>query len=383
MNLDPDDCELFYKLHKALLLFVNNRLELVEPPPGSAKTTAALPPEQRLMLRDALLEHMDLIDAFVNENPFGLDPEELDIVRSWKDLVAGEFYIYRYLKKYTVFLTAKEPIVAYGVLALSDRFEDLLGPHLPYLCQTVLLPFKGQIVYDGVVRGYNITFGPGIRRRLKNSYNEAKERQGIITSLPPPAHAPRPARKKSTPKRRAKAAEMTAGDPSIPAAVRPAHHAIVTLIDAFCGEHLDDEYQRLCRRLAGVLARKRPSPLLSGKPTSWASGIVRTIGWVNFLGDPSQTHHMKMTDIDEGFGVSEATGSAKSTAIRDLLKLHRLDPEWTLPSQLDRNPLAWMIEVNGLIVDARLVPREIQEEAFRKGLIPYIPVDREGEPADE
>jgi hypothetical protein len=29
--------------------------------------------------------------------------------------------------------------------------------------------------------------------------------------------------------------------------------------------------------------------------------------------------------------------------------------------------------VNGLIVDARYVPRQIQEEAFRKGLIPYIP----------
>jgi hypothetical protein len=32
-----------------------------------------------------------------------------------------------------------------------------------------------------------------------------------------------------------------------------------------------------------------------------------------------------------------------------------------------------MISVNGLILDARYVPREIQEAAYRKGLIPYIP----------
>jgi hypothetical protein len=32
-----------------------------------------------------------------------------------------------------------------------------------------------------------------------------------------------------------------------------------------------------------------------------------------------------------------------------------------------------MITVNGLIIDARSAPRHIQEEAFRKGLIPYIP----------
>ena len=125
------------------------------------------------------------------------------------------------------------------------------------------------------------------------------------------------------------------------------------LTDAFCQEHLDAEYGALCRKLAGVLARKRPSPLTNGKPESWASGIVRVVGWVNFLGDPSQPHHMKMTDIDEGIGVSEATGSAKSKAIRDLLKTHPLDPEWTLPSRMEQNPMAWMIQVNGLILDAR------------------------------
>lgn len=37
------------------------------------------------------------------------------------------------------------------------------------------------------------------------------------------------------------------------------------------------------------------------------------------------------------------------------------------------NPLAWMIEINGLVVDARHLKREIQEEALRQGLIPYIP----------
>ena len=44
----------------------------------------------------------------------------------------------------------------------------------------------------------------------------------------------------------------------------------------------------LCRELAATLARKRPSPLLSGQLESWACGIIRTIGWVNFLGDPAR-----------------------------------------------------------------------------------------------
>jgi hypothetical protein len=80
---------------------------------------------------------------------------------------------------------------------------------------------------------------------------------------------------------------------------------ITGLVDAFCKEHLNAEYADLCRKLAEKLARKRPSPLVSGKPQTWACGIVRTIGWVNFLDDKSQSPHMKMTAIDKAFGVGD------------------------------------------------------------------------------
>jgi tetratricopeptide (TPR) repeat protein len=163
------------------------------------------------------------------------------------------------------------------------------------------------------------------------------------------------------------------GESTIPAAVRPAHDAIVVLTDAFCREHLNDDYQALCRKLAGVLARKRPSPLSRGKREAWACGIVRVIGWVNFLDDPSQTPHLKVSAIDPAFGVSQATGQAKAKAIKDLIRLHPFDPEWTLPSLMEQNPMAWMIQVNGMVVDARSMPREIQEVAYQKGLIPFLP----------
>src|SRR5208337_2849442 len=124
------------------------------------------------------------------------------------------------------------------------------------------------------VTGYNITFGSGIRRRLNNSYKEAKERFGIVTSLPMQEGRPHPT-KKTTTKERAMTARTTGGGSTTSAAVRMAHEKIVDLTDAFCQGHLDAEYGVLCRKLAGVLARKRPSPLTSGKPESWACGIVR------------------------------------------------------------------------------------------------------------
>lgn len=75
----------------------------------------------------------------------------------------------------------------------------------------------------------------------------------------------------------------------------------------------------------------------------------------------------------EWFGVAKGTAGAKARAIQDALGIGMLDPHWTLPSRLVDNPLAWMIEVNGLVVDVRQMPREVQTEAFRLGLIPYLP----------
>lgn len=78
-------------------------------------------------------------------------------------------------------------------------------------------------------------------------------------------------------------------------------------------------------------------------------------------------------------GVSKSSGANKAAEIRKLLDMYHFDPNWTLPSLMDQNPIAWMIQVNGFIVDARHAPPEIQEEAYRKGLIPYIP----GRPKEE
>src|SRR3954463_2507582 len=165
-------------------------------------------------------------------------------------------------------------------------------------------------------------------------------------------------------------------EPSIPATARPAYEAVVSLTDAFCREHLNEGYEALCRKLAGTLARKRPSPLPSGKPETWACGIVRTIGWGNYLDDRGNEPHLKLTAIDRAFGVAESTGQGKSKAIRTMLKIRQFDRRWALPSRLDENPRLWMIEFNGFVLDARLLKREFQEEALRKGLIPYIPGER-------
>ena len=159
----------------------------------------------------------------------------------------------------------------------------------------------------------------------------------------------------------------------VPRSMRSAYDAVVDLTDAFCRDRLTDEYAALCRRLAATLSRRRPSPLSRGDAKSWACGIVYALGRVNFLFDRAQTPHVSQGELVRLFAVSSSTASSRGRLIFELLSMVPFDPRWSLPSKLGDNPLAWFIEANGFVVDARDLPRALQEEVHRRGLIPYVP----------
>ena len=164
---------------------------------------------------------------------------------------------------------------------------------------------------------------------------------------------------------------------NVPKGISEKYKKIVELTDNFCERNLNQEYAQLIRFATAALCRKRPSPLLKGNEKSWACGITHAIGMINFLFDKSQTPSISATNLYKKFGVGQSTGQGKSKAVRDALKIDQLDPNWTLPSRLDNNPMVWMLSVNGFLVDVRDMPKEVQEIAFEKGLIPYIPDEKE------
>jgi len=163
---------------------------------------------------------------------------------------------------------------------------------------------------------------------------------------------------------------------NVPKAMQDVYDKIVAITDAVAEKNLNDEYAQMIRYATAALCRKRPSPLLKGRVKSWACGITYAIGFVNFLFDRSQDPFMSAADLCAAFGVSKSTGGNKSKEVRDILKTFQSDPNWCLPSEMDNNPMAWLISVNGFMIDARNAPRQIQELAYKKGMIPYIPDDK-------
>jgi hypothetical protein len=149
--------------------------------------------------------------------------------------------------------------------------------------------------------------------------------------------------------------------------------AIIGLTSEWCRANLDEECADLCRRLAAMLARKRPSPLARGDVDVWAAGVIYTVAADNFLFDRGSDLQISPSTLESVTGVPKKTLGSKARAIRQALDLSNYDPRLSRRVLLERHPYAWYVELrNGLIVDARTLPEEVQAEARRRGLIPDL-----------
>jgi len=182
MNLNEDDLRLFYKLHPSLLLYTNMQLNIVK---EIDSLSALMRSDLKLKkeIRDSLYEESDIIDSFISENPFEFNLEEISVIRNWKYFIKDSFIVFNHYKNYSAFYESGEPGKVYAVLGLTDPLH-LIIPHTPAYVETVLLPFKEVIIYDGIVAPYSISFGRNIRYSLKDSYDQAKAIWGVIKKIP-------------------------------------------------------------------------------------------------------------------------------------------------------------------------------------------------------
>ena len=106
---------------------------------------------------------------------------------------------------------------------------------------------------------------------------------------------------------------------AVPKHMQTTYDAVVALTDAFCRDHLTGEYRDLAQAMTASLSRKRPSPLASGQPRTWACGIIHVLGQLNFLSDKTSQPHMTMAEVCTAFGVGQSSTSAKARVISGAL----------------------------------------------------------------
>lgn len=180
MKLSKLEADLFFQLMWSLQYYVNGKFNINQDV-KSVEDYANLAQEDKSIVREKLFENHNLISEYILENPDGFDKDKLLIIEEWKKFIKGKFHIERYLKNYAIFIGDEK---AYAVVGLYEGFDEMIHKsYLPLYTEVILLPFKGKIIYDGLMQSYNVFFGSGIKRSLKESYMKSKQNNQIIFFL--------------------------------------------------------------------------------------------------------------------------------------------------------------------------------------------------------
>lgn len=181
-QLSPEEVLDFYEIWYGLLAFVNERRQI-----NKEKIPLVYPhavdPRWIAKVRDVLWEEPALIDEYLAATE--LPEETRAVLKLWRSKHKnGMFFVVRYELEYAVFLAPDEDEKAflYGVKGISDSVAKTLGRDLPTQIETVLLPFKGKIVYDSLFKLRPVSFGKGIKEVFQTAYEDTLVK-GIITSL--------------------------------------------------------------------------------------------------------------------------------------------------------------------------------------------------------
>ena len=178
MTLTSEEASLFFEIYFSLLDYTNskydiNELDIIE----CVQNQLEMPYMLIMEIADYLWDHISIIDEFIEDIDF--TQEAIDILLNWKKRRRGRFLVERNLKKGSILIDIDNQDV-YLVKGLISSIEDMV-PYTPIMIETTLIPFKDNIVTDGLLKNYNIQFGKGSKSAFKQTYMNAKNNDLIIS----------------------------------------------------------------------------------------------------------------------------------------------------------------------------------------------------------
>ena len=133
-----------------------------------------------------IVEHLnsnrDLITRFIEAKQDELDDKELEVYKEWENFISAECMILQTHNDSEVLAWDMAANKVYLVYGLYDPLASLL-PRLPFYADMVLLPFKGRIVFNGLLMGKDIEYGKNILRTLIELYKKDIKENGIVMEL--------------------------------------------------------------------------------------------------------------------------------------------------------------------------------------------------------
>ena len=120
---------------------------------------------------EKLWENKDtIIDKFTKDNPYKFNQDEIKLVLEFKKGIRTNFIIDRFEEEYTPLMTNDK---TYMVKGLYDNIDQVISySKLPTFVTTAIIPFKENLIYDGLIQTVNISFGPEFSNLSDKQYNK-------------------------------------------------------------------------------------------------------------------------------------------------------------------------------------------------------------------
>lgn len=181
-QLSRSECALFYETWYGLMGFINDKMKILK-----VRIRPVYPnpvrDEQMYKVREKLWKNPSLIDKYLAA--VKLSPEKTKLLKSWRDHhKKGMFFLLEYTPGYAVILVPGKDgdDRLYGVKGMANSLAGVMRRRLPVQLETVLLPFKDKIIYDGFTSPIPVSFGEGMLKEI-NEWREKAITHGLITRM--------------------------------------------------------------------------------------------------------------------------------------------------------------------------------------------------------
>ncbi|MDR0354911.1 MAG: hypothetical protein LBJ64_04155 [Deltaproteobacteria bacterium] len=185
MQLSNQHRVLFFRIMYNLIWGINeNRLFVprYQKPGRDAKKTT--PPMAILEVNEAMWDDPTLIEEYLADKNIQIPDEEREIVDGWnRRHIKASFMVVDHLPKYSVFMKMDTPPLLYGVLGLSDPISKMYPFAKQFLTKATLLPLKGQIVTDGILKADQTEFNQETKEDIEKLYRMGLKSRGVIERL--------------------------------------------------------------------------------------------------------------------------------------------------------------------------------------------------------
>ena len=168
----------FFNLFDLLMLYANERLDVVEPDELIVATPRGFDDRAQAEIAYELWKNRNVIDDFVRENPAGLSAGELGIVAKWRDGLSGHFVVMRFPDDEVRFMCDE---TGFEVCGLSREIPAMID-ELPAFVETTLLPFDDVIVYSEYLNLMPIRYSDAVLKLFDESAEDALRDGRIVKS---------------------------------------------------------------------------------------------------------------------------------------------------------------------------------------------------------